>query len=103
MRNPRIMLLLIVLSILQFSFSADEIKVTPDYNSEQISRVEQQVLKEFSKNIDIKVLKRGNDGKIIHLICIYYDSQSKEIASCESTSFGYLLVRKGGCTISNKP
>ncbi len=86
-----------------FGFSAERIKVTPDFTDEQISKAEKDALEFFSEKVEIKVLKRNGNGEIAHLECIRYDTLGKRKGLCGSDSFGCLLIKKSGCTISNKP
>ncbi|GHB72491.1 hypothetical protein [Persicitalea jodogahamensis] len=102
MKSPAV-ILLVLFSGLYFGFTAEKIKVTPDFTDEQITKAEQDALKSFSQKVEIKVLKRNGNGEIVHLKCIYYDTPGKFSASCESDSFGCLLIKKSGCTIADKP
>ncbi|MPR32262.1 hypothetical protein [Salmonirosea aquatica] len=107
--NPQAMklksiFLVIAFSVFSFSFIADEIKVTPDFTDKQIKEAEQEAAKWFKDKIEIKVIKRDPNGKIVHLIFTIFNATGRPHTVCESDNFGFLIIyRSGGrCGIADK-
>lgn len=93
---------LLVLLVFSFGFIVDDIKVTPDFTDEQVKQAEQEAAKWYKNKIEIKVINRDANGKIVNLVFTIYDAEGKPNTYCKSDNFGLLIIRQNGCGIQDK-
>ncbi|TDE08286.1 hypothetical protein [Dyadobacter psychrotolerans] len=84
------------------AFQRPGVKILKTFNSQQIKKVEQQVLARFKVRVDIEVLARNAASEITSLKITIYDKVGQRSGLCESDKFGAAMVFADGCAVADK-
>ena len=77
------------------------IKVTRMSIDVQVKQTERQALQQYGVKAEVRVIERNGKGEITHLKCVRYDKAGRRDSSCESDSFGLLIITRDGCKIAD--